>query len=72
MAQVAVYEYPVRRPFTYNNRQFVAGEYWAPEGLKNDQGIIDHFVNQAGARIKVNESGEQVQRTVPPRRIKPR
>lgn len=66
---VSVYEYPVRRPFTYDGKYYNAGELWTPQGLRNDPRIIEFFVNKDGARLKVNEAGEQVlKKPLPPRR----
>lgn len=71
MVQVSVYEYPVRRPFTYNGKQFRTGDMWTPEGLKNDQKVIDFYVNKSGARLVTNTDGQQVTEFVPKRRVKP-
>lgn len=47
----AVYEYQVRRAFTYDGTDYKPGDWWTPQGFKNDKNIIKFFVNEAFAQI---------------------
>lgn len=51
MTQATVYEYPVRRSFTYNGEEYEPGDMWTPGGFRNDKNIIAFFVNREQAQI---------------------
>ena len=48
----AIYEYPVRRQFTYKGKVYEPGDMWSPQGERNDQKIIDmNIVDESQATI---------------------